>query len=94
MQDLRDSLPDKITPPSSFIQNPLTPPPTDSKPTKLVLKLLNILQQCKDGRQVPESQWHTYKLRLEEYDELIRLVKKEESLSTFVENKFRYKRKP
>jgi len=94
MQDLRDSLPDKITPPGSFIQTPLTPPPTDSKPTKLVLKVLNILQQCKDGRQVSESQWHTYKLRLEEYGELIRLVKKEESLSTFVENKFRYKWKP
>jgi len=91
MQDLRDNLPDKITPPSSFITTPLTPPPTDSKATKLVLKVLDILRQWRDGRQLSESQWHLYKIRREEYDDLIGLVQKEESLSTFVENKFRYK---
>jgi hypothetical protein len=91
MQHLRDSLPDKITPPGSFITSPLTPPPTDSKPTKLVLKVLDVLRQCRDGRQISESQWHTYKIQREEYNDLIGLVKKEGSLWTFIENKFRYK---
>ena len=91
MQHLRDSLPDKITPPGSFIAPPLTPPPTDSKPTKLVLMVLDALRQCRDGRQISESQWHIYKIQPEEYDGLIELVKKEESLWTFVENKLRYK---
>ncbi|KAH8648714.1 hypothetical protein BGZ60DRAFT_534855 [Tricladium varicosporioides] len=90
MQDLRDSLPDRITPPASYITTPLTPPPTDSKPTKLALKVLDTLQQYRDGRQISKSQWHTYKIRHEEYSNLIGLIKKEESLSTFVENKFRY----
>jgi hypothetical protein len=91
MQPLCDSLPDKITPPGSFITSPLTPPPTDSKPTKLVLTVLDVLRQCRDGKQISESPWHTYKIQREEYDDLIGLVKKEQSLWTFIETKFRYK---
>jgi hypothetical protein len=55
-----------------------------------VLKILDIIQQCKDGRYISESPWDIYKLRREEYSDLIRLVKKEESLSGFFEDKFRY----
>jgi hypothetical protein len=67
----------------------LTPLKTDPKPTKVVLKILDIIRQCKDGRYISESPWDTYKLRREEYSDLIRLVKKE-SLSGFFEDKFRY----
>lgn len=90
MQDLHESVPDKITPPSSFITIPLTPPPTNSKATKL-LKVLDVLRQYRDGRRISESQWHAYEIRREEYDDLICLVKKERSLWTFIENKLRYK---
>jgi hypothetical protein len=52
MQYHRDSPPAKVTPPSSFSKAPLTPPPTDSKPTKLVLKILRLIRQCNGGRPV------------------------------------------
>ena len=87
---LHNSLPDRITPPGSLVASPLTPPPTDSKPTKLVRKILDILRQCKDGRYTSESPWRTYRIQRKEYDDLIGLVKKERSLWAFIEDKFRY----
>jgi hypothetical protein len=56
----------------------------------VVLKILDIIRQYRDGRPTSESPWDTYKLRREEYSDLIRLVKKEESLSGYFEDKFRY----
>jgi len=89
MQYHRDDRPEKVTPPGSFITAPLTPPPTDSIPTKLVLKILRIIQQCKRGRPVSESEWHTFKLQPREYDDLLTLLENEESLRTFVETRLR-----
>jgi len=92
MQNNRDNynLIEKVTPPSSFIKTPFTPPPTDSKPTKLVLNILQLIWQFKCGHPVSESEWHTFKLRRGEYDNLLILLEKNESLWTFVETKLRY----
>ena len=90
MQDHRDNPPEKVTPPSSFIRSLLTPPPTDSKPTKLVLEILRLIRQYNHGRPVAEPEWHKFKLQRGEYDDLLTLLKKEGSLWTFMENKLRY----
>ena len=91
MQHLHNSLSDEITLPGSFIMSSLTPLLADSKPTKLVRKILSILRQCRDGRDISESQWYTYKIQRKEYNDLISLLKKERSLWAFIEDKFRYK---
>ncbi len=90
MQHLHNSLLNKVTPTRSFIASPLTPPPTDSKPTNVVLKVLDVFRRCRDGRQVSESQWHVYKIQPEEYDDFIGLVNKDRLLWPFVENKNKY----
>ena len=88
-QHHRDSRPD-ITLPSSSISTPLTPLLSDSVPTEQVQSILDILRRCKDGRYTSRSPWQTFKIRHEEYNNLISLVKEDESLWGFIEDKFRY----
>ncbi|KAL9103920.1 MAG: hypothetical protein Q9163_001068 [Psora crenata] len=90
MQYHLDNRPDKVTPPSILIKNPLTPPPTDSRPTKRVLEILEFISQRKRGRAVLKSPWHKVKLHHAEYHQLLTLLEKEESLWVFVETKLRY----
>ncbi|OBT50221.1 hypothetical protein VE04_09152 [Pseudogymnoascus sp. 24MN13] len=89
MQAHRDTVSEKVTPPGSFT-TPLTPPPTDQKPTTSVVNVLQYLRGLKDGRNVSKSSWLKWKLQPSEYDELLCLLKNDESLWVFVETKVRY----
>ncbi|KAL4961395.1 uncharacterized protein BDV14DRAFT_180619 [Aspergillus stella-maris] len=56
-----------ITPPNSFIQPPLTPPPTDKVTPSSVSQIINIFDKHRRGfRQDP---WTEYTLRPDEYHE-------------------------
>jgi hypothetical protein len=59
----------------------------DDQPAQEIFELL---QHCKNGTQISESPWQTYKLQHREYDELLALLKSDESLWGYVENKIRY----
>ena len=82
--------PKHFAPSSIFIKAPLTPPPTDSKPTKLVLQLLRHIRQRQAVVQVLESEWHEIGLTHGEYNVLVTLLEKEKPHWAFVESKIRY----
>ncbi|KFY32935.1 hypothetical protein V495_08593 [Pseudogymnoascus sp. VKM F-4514 (FW-929)] len=89
MQAHRDTVSEKVTPPGSFTA-PLTPPPTDQKPTTSVVNVLQYMRGRKNGRNVSKSSWLEWKLQPSEYDELLCLLKNDKSLWVFVETKVRY----
>jgi hypothetical protein len=90
MQRHHDTASKKFTPLGSFIKAPLTPPLSDTKPSKPVARILRFLRHQKSGRNVSESPWLALKLQPGEYDELLRLLKNDESLWVFTETKVRY----
>jgi hypothetical protein len=81
----------EFTPPSSFTE-PLTPPPTDSKPSKRVANILQRLRLLESGRDVLQNPWFAVKLEPSEYNELLQLLENNESLWVFREAKLRYAR--
>jgi len=98
MAMLRDTNREKITPPGSFNQAPLTPPPTDPKPYKPVPIIIEHLRSSANGRDFPESPWLEFKLQREEYEELLQReeyeellqrLRSEEALWSFVVDKIR-----
>jgi hypothetical protein len=90
MQFYHDTTSKKFTPPSSFTKAPLTPPLTDTKPSKGVARILRLLRHQKSGRNVSGPPWLALKLQPGEYDELLRLLKNDESLWVWTETKVRY----
>jgi hypothetical protein len=89
MQHHQDTV-TKKTPPGSFIKAPLTPPLSDTKPSKPVAWILRLLRHQKNGGNITETPWLALKLQPGEYDELLRLLKNDESLWVFTETKVRY----
>ncbi|KAI9764422.1 MAG: hypothetical protein M1840_008445 [Geoglossum simile] len=79
-----------ITPPSSFVNPPLTPPPTDKKVFTQVPRVLAFFRERKAGRSVERDPWMVFQLAVGEYDELERRLEQEESLWGFVKDKIRY----
>ena len=57
----------------------------------VVSEILRHLRQRKAGKSVSESEWHKFKLRRSEYNDFLNLLKNEESLWGFVEDKVKYK---
>lgn len=53
-----------------------------------------LIRRRHGARTISQSEWHTFRLRRGEYSDLLILLKKEESLWTFVETKFRYDYNP
>ncbi|KAF8848423.1 hypothetical protein BDZ45DRAFT_732937 [Acephala macrosclerotiorum] len=80
------------TPPESFIHAPLTPPPTDPKPSTRALQVLSVLRNLKDGRSNPilDQPWHAIRLQPGGYKEVQKLVEADGALSIYVNNKVRY----
>jgi hypothetical protein len=80
------------TPPESFVNAPLTPPPTDPKPSIRTLQVPGVLRNLKDGRSNPilDQPWHAIRLQPGSYEEVQKLVEADEALSIYVNNKVRY----
>ncbi|KAI9770858.1 MAG: hypothetical protein M1839_003021 [Geoglossum umbratile] len=79
-----------ITPPSSFVDPPLTPPPTDKKVFTQVPRVLALFREIQAGRPIERHPWTVFQLTLGEYDEIERQLEREESLWGFVKDKIRY----
>jgi len=75
------------TPPGSFTNPPLTPPPTDEK--KKRVPLVEEIKKRKDGEGSTEA-WIEYRLDEKGYKELFQLLESDESLWGFVRHKLRY----
>jgi hypothetical protein len=78
----------KITPPGSILNAPPTPPHTDTKPSDHAAKILQTLRVYKSGT-ISMSPWRSFKLRSQEYDELLDRLKPDEQLGGFVADKVR-----
>ena len=89
MQCYRDLRADKVTKPKISIKAPLTPPPPELDPTEPVLEIFKLIREYERGRPILEFGWHAFKLPHREYHHLLSLLKNEESLWIFVENKLR-----
>ncbi|KAI9770759.1 MAG: hypothetical protein M1840_003009 [Geoglossum simile] len=79
-----------ITPPSSFVDPPLTPPPTDKKIFTQVPRVLTLFRERKAGTYGERDSWAVFRLAIGEYDELERQLEREESLWGYVKDKIHY----
>jgi hypothetical protein len=81
-----------ITPPSSFLSAPPTPPPTDEKAFPQTTRVLSLFKDIEVGKQIKVQPWIEFQLAPGEYDEIERRLKRDESLFGYVEDKIRYVR--
>jgi hypothetical protein len=79
-----------ITPPSSFAESPLTPPPSDEKkPSTVVTRVIALFRQIRDGKHWRLGPWTEFQLAQGDYDKLTSQLREDEDLLGFVENKIR-----
>ncbi|KAH0558348.1 hypothetical protein GP486_004996 [Trichoglossum hirsutum] len=78
-----------ITPPSSFIDPPLTPSPTDKVFTQAP-RVIALFRLIKSGRHVGLHPWTEFQLARGEYSEIERRLEQDECLWGFVKDKIRY----
>ncbi|ESZ91860.1 hypothetical protein SBOR_7766 [Sclerotinia borealis F-4128] len=78
-----------VTPSENFTDQPLTPPPTGEKTTQLVFQILQEIKNRRAGRSYHNETWLEYKLKDEEYVDLLRLIESNESLRGFCGDKLR-----
>lgn len=79
----------QVTPPSSFINDPLTPPSTNEKHFPGALSVLALFRKIKAGRHADEPSWVRFQLVPGEYEEIERVLKADAQLGGFVEDKIR-----
>ena len=79
-----------ITPPSSFVDAPLTPPPTDKKAFTQAPRVIALFKDIQVGRHIKQHPWTEFRLAQGEYNEVERRLKRNESLSGYVRDKIRY----
>lgn len=80
---------EQATPPSSFVDTPLTPPPTDKKSFAQARQVVAFFKDRQAGKHI-EQDWIAFRLGPGEYAEIERLLSCEEVLSGYVKNKIRY----
>ncbi|KAK4996010.1 hypothetical protein LTR66_004285 [Elasticomyces elasticus] len=80
----------RITPPSSFVNPPLTPPPTKEKAFVQVARVLQLFRDRKAGRPTRRDPWTRFQLASGEYDDIQRQIERDESLHGYIEDKIRY----
>ncbi|ORX95175.1 hypothetical protein BCR34DRAFT_579473 [Clohesyomyces aquaticus] len=90
MSSLHNPLKENITPPSSFISTPLTPPPTHDKAFTQAPRIVALFKGIQAGRHVKQHPWTEFQLAKGEYDELEHRLRRDESLFGFVKDKIRY----
>ncbi|KAI9768129.1 MAG: hypothetical protein M1839_004186 [Geoglossum umbratile] len=79
-----------ITPPSSFVDTPLTPPPTDKKAFTQAPRVIALFKLIKAGRHIGQHPWTEFQLTRGEYDEIEHRLEQDECLWGFVKDKIRY----
>jgi len=77
------------TPPSSFVDRPLTPPPTVEKQFSHVRPVLRLFTDIRAGSHV-RGPWTEFQLAEGEYDEIERRLEKDKALSGYVKDKIRW----
>jgi hypothetical protein len=65
------------------------PPLTDEKITLNVRRILAFFNDIKAGRAVRSNPWKEFQLEPGEYDQIEREIKRDESLSGYIEDKLR-----
>lgn len=80
---------ENITPPSSFVGAPLTPPPTDEKTCTQAPRILALFKDIQAGRHINQNPWTEFQLAPGEYDELERRLRRDEWLFGYVKDKIR-----
>lgn len=78
-----------ITPPSSFANHPLTPPPTDEKQFAQVHRVIALFEEIRAGRHIKRHPWTEFQLAEGDYDEIERQLEQDEVLSGYVKDKIR-----
>jgi hypothetical protein len=78
-----------ITPPSSFIDAPLTPPPTDEKAFTQAPRVIALFKDIQAGRHIKQHPWTEFQLARKEYEEIERRLRRDESLLGYVKDKIR-----
>ncbi|KAF2105498.1 hypothetical protein BDV96DRAFT_509271 [Lophiotrema nucula] len=79
-----------ITPPSSFVRAPLTPPPTDEKAFTQAPRVIALFNDIQAGRHISGHPWTEFQLARGEYDEIERQIRRDGSLFGYVKDKIRY----
>ena len=79
-----------ITPPSSLVTAPLTPPLTVEKQFPQVHRVLALFEEIRAGRHVKRDPWIEFQLVEGDKDEIERRLKQDKVLSGFVQDKKRY----
>jgi hypothetical protein len=78
-----------ITPPLSFVEAPLTPPPTDEKAFTQAPRVIALFKDIQAGKHIKQHPWTEFQLAQEEYDEIERRLRRDESLLGYVKDKIR-----
>ncbi|SLM38646.1 hypothetical protein LPUS_08928 [Lasallia pustulata] len=78
------------TPPNSFTQPLLTPPPSEDTFATIVPHILQVIKGRKNGSLLLTEEWASYSLTSSQYEELQRELEKDKSLLYFVQGKLRY----
>ncbi|KAH7548751.1 hypothetical protein J3E72DRAFT_399395 [Bipolaris maydis] len=79
-----------VTPPSSFTQQALTPPPTDKKSFAQAQRAVALFTARQAGSHTKQESWIELQLTPEEHAELERLLSGDKALSGFTKDKIRY----
>ena len=78
-----------ITPPSSFANHPLTPPPTDEKQFAQVHRVIALFEEIRAGKHIKRHPWTEFRLVEGDYNEIERQLEQDEVLSGYVKDKIR-----
>jgi hypothetical protein len=78
-----------ITPPSSFVNTPPTPPPTDEKTVTQAARVIALFNDIKAGRHVKQQPWTEFQLVQGEYDEIEHQLSRDETLYGIFKDKIR-----
>lgn len=79
-----------ITPPLSFMDPPLTPPPPDGKTFTQAPRVLKLFKDRAAGRSIKQHPWTEFQLAPGEYEEILHQVSRDAFLDWYVQEKIRY----
>jgi hypothetical protein len=75
--------------PSRVTDRPLAPPPIDKRPFAEALRVIELFRQIEAGRDIKQGPWIEFRLAHGEYDEIERMLKQDDDLWGFVDDKIR-----
>jgi hypothetical protein len=79
----------RVTPPSSFTHQPLTPPLTDRKPLAGARRVIALFSQIQAGTHPNQGSWTEFQLAQGEFDQIEDTLRQDSVLRGFVEDKIR-----